>query len=58
MPIPTKPPVYDGMIAPSVARSSGGKAEITVIELQTWVANDRSVKVSVGCLWVRISHLG
>jgi transposase len=40
--------------APQVAR----KADITLIELQGWLANDHAVKVSVGCLWARVRHLG
>ena len=33
------------------------KADITLVELQAWLANDHAVKVSVGCLWARIRHL-
>ncbi len=34
------------------------KADVTLIELQAWLADDHAVKVSVGCLWARIRHLG
>ena len=34
------------------------EADITLIELQAWLANDHGVKVSVGCLWARVRHLG
>jgi transposase len=34
------------------------KADITLIELQAWIANDHRLKVSIGCLWARIRHLG
>jgi len=34
------------------------KADITLIELQAWLAGDRAVKVSVGALWARLRHLG
>jgi transposase len=31
---------------------------VTLVELQAWLANDHAVKVSVGCLWARVRHLG
>jgi hypothetical protein len=34
------------------------KSDITLAELQAWLASDHAVKVSVGCLWARIRHLG
>jgi transposase len=45
---------YDEALRAQVAQ----KADITLIELQTWLANDHAVKVSVGCLWARVRHLG
>lgn len=34
------------------------KADITLIELQAWLADDHAVKVSIGALWARLRHLG
>jgi len=34
------------------------KGDITLVELQAWLAGDHAVKVSVGCLWARVRHLG
>jgi hypothetical protein len=34
------------------------KADITLVGLQTWLANDRAGKVSGGCLWARRRDLG
>ena len=34
------------------------KADVTLIELQAWLADDHAVKVSVGALWARVRHLG
>jgi hypothetical protein len=34
------------------------RADITLVELQAWLAGDHAVKVSVGCLWARVRHLG
>ena len=34
------------------------KADVTLIELQAWLANDHAVKVSIGALWARVRHLG
>jgi len=45
---------YDEALRAQVTR----KADITLVELQTWLANDHAVKVSVGCLWARLRHLG
>ena len=45
---------YDGALRPQVAR----KSDITLVELQAWLASDHAVKVSVGCLWARVRHLG
>ena len=32
--------------------------DITLAELQAWLMAERHVKVSVGCLWKRLRHLG
>ena len=45
---------YDEALRAQVAQ----KADITLVELQAWLANDHAVKVSVGCLWARVGHLG
>jgi transposase len=45
---------YDEALRAQVAQ----KADITLIELQAWLANDHAVKVSIGCLWARVRHLG
>jgi transposase len=45
---------YDQAVRAQVAQ----KGDITLIELQAWLAGDYGVKVSVGCLWTRIRHLG
>ena len=45
---------YDEALRAQVAR----KADVTLIELQASLANDHAVKVSVGCLWARVRHLG
>ena len=45
---------YDGALRAQVAR----KSDITLVELQAWLASDHAVKVSVGCLWARVRHLG
>ena len=45
---------YDEALRAQVTR----KADITLVELQTWLANDHAVKVSVGCLWARLRDLG
>ena len=45
---------YDEALRAQVTR----KADITLVELQAWLANDHAVKVSVGCLWARLRHLG
>ncbi len=34
------------------------KGDITLIELQAWLAGDCAVKVSIGALWARLRHLG
>ena len=34
------------------------RADVTLVELQAWLANDHAVKVSVGCLWAWLRHLG
>ena len=44
---------YDEALRAQVART----ADVTLIELQAWLANDHAVKVSVGCLWARVRHL-
>jgi transposase len=45
---------YDEALRAQVAQ----KADITLVELQVWLASDHAVKVSVGCLWARVRHLG
>ena len=45
---------YDEALRAQVAQ----KGDITLIELQAWLADDQAVKVSVGCLWARLRHLG
>jgi transposase len=45
---------YDEALRAQVTR----KTDITLVELQTWLANDHAVKVSVGCLWARLRDLG
>ena len=45
---------YDEALRAQLAR----KGDITLIELQAWLAGDHAVKVSVGCLWARLRHLG
>jgi transposase len=44
---------YDEALRAQVAQ----KADITLVELQAWLANAHAVKVSVGCLWARLRHL-
>ena len=45
---------YDEALRAQVAQ----KADVTLIELQAWLANDHAVKVSIGALWARVRHLG
>ena len=45
---------YDEVLGAQVAQ----KADVTLIELQAWLANDHGVKVSIGALWARVRHLG
>jgi transposase len=45
---------YDEALRAQVAQTG----DITLIELQAWLANHHAVKVSVGCLWARVRHLG
>ena len=45
---------YDEAVRAQVAQ----KGDITLVELQAWLAGDHAVKVSVGCLWARVRHLG
>ncbi len=45
---------YDEALRTQVAQTG----DITLIELQAWLASDHAVKVSVGCLWARVRHLG
>ena len=33
------------------------KGDITLIELQAWLAGDHAVKVSIGAVWARLRHL-
>ncbi len=44
---------YDEALRAQVAQ----KGDVTLIELQAWLAGDHAVKVSVGCLWARVRHL-
>jgi transposase len=34
------------------------KADVTLAELQVWLADGHAVKVSLGALWARLRHLG
>lgn len=45
---------YDEALRAQVAQ----KGDITLIELQAWLADDQAVKVSIGALWARLRHLG
>ena len=45
---------YDEALCARVSQ----RADITLVELQAWLAGDHAVKVSVGCLWARVRHLG
>ena len=45
---------YDAALRAQVAQ----KADVTLIELQAWLANDHAVKISIGALWARVRHLG
>jgi transposase len=45
---------YDEALRAQVAR----KADVTLVELQAWLAKDHAVRVSVGALWARVRHLG
>ena len=45
---------YDEALRAQVGR----KVDITLVELQVGLANEHAVKVSVGCLWARVCHLG
>ena len=45
---------YDEALRVKTAQTS----DVTLIELQTWLADDHAVKVSVGALWARLRHLG
>jgi transposase len=45
---------YDEALRAQVAQ----RADVKLIERQAWLANDHAVKVSVGCLWARVRHLG
>jgi transposase len=45
---------YDEALRAKVAQ----KADVTLVELQAWLASDHAVKVSIGCLWARVRHLG
>ena len=45
---------YDEALCARVSQ----QADITLVELQTWLASDHAVKVSIGCLWARVRHLG
>lgn len=45
---------YDEALRAQVAR----KADLTLVELQAWLANDHAVKASIGALWARVRHLG
>jgi len=45
---------YDEALRAQVAQ----KGDVTLIELQAWLAGDHAVKVSIGALWARLRHLG
>ena len=45
---------YDEALRAQVAQ----KADVTLVELQAWLADDHAVKVSIGALWARLRHLG
>ena len=45
---------YDEALRAQLAQ----KGDITLVELQAWLASDHAVKVSIGCLWARVRHLG
>jgi transposase len=45
---------YDEAVRQQVAE----KPDATLAEMQTWLLSTRDVKVSVGCLWKRLQHLG
>jgi len=45
---------YDEALRAQVAQ----KGDVTLIELQAWLAGDHAVKVSIGALWARLGHLG
>jgi transposase len=44
---------YDEALRAQVAQ----KADVTLIELQAWLADDCAVKVSIGALWARLRYL-
>ena len=44
---------YDEALRAQVAQ----KSDITLVELQAWLASDHAVK-AIGCLWARLRHLG
>jgi len=52
-PLPKLTP-YDEVLRLQVAE----KPDATLAELQAWFLSTRDVKVSVGCLWKRLQHLG
>jgi transposase len=35
-----------------------GKPDATLAELQDWLLTEHEIRVSVGCLWKRLRHLG
>jgi transposase len=45
---------YDEALRAQVGR----KVDITLVELQVGLPNEHAVRVSAGCLWARVCHLG
>ena len=45
---------YDEALRAQVAQ----KADTTLVELQAWLGDHYTVKISVGALWARVRHLG
>jgi transposase len=35
-----------------------GEPDVTLAELQDWLLTEHEIRVSVGCLWKRLRHLG
>ena len=54
-----RPRLYAGMLATGALGGFAMPAypDATLEELQAWLADDRKVKVSIGCLWNRLKFL-